>query len=59
MMMLKDVSPSDCPVSPPDGHLAFTACREGGTPLLVTHAASLSALTATRSVCQQREPKKG
>lgn len=27
-MMLKDVSPSECRVQPPDGHLALTACRD-------------------------------
>lgn len=48
MMMLKDVSPPDCLVQPPDGHLAFTACRDRGTPLPITHAASLFTVTATK-----------
>lgn len=48
MMMLKDVSPSDCLAQPPDGHLAFTACRDRGKALPITHAASLSVVSATR-----------
>lgn len=48
MMMLKNVSPSDCLIQPPDGHLAFTAYRDRGTSLPITHAASLFAVTATK-----------
>lgn len=59
MMMLKDVSPSGCPVQPPDGRLAFTACRHQGTALPITHAASLFPVTATQKCLPTKRTKEG
>lgn len=59
MMMLKDVSPSGCLVQPPDGRLAFTACRHRGTPLPIPHAASPFAVTATQECLPAKGTKEG
>lgn len=49
-------------VQPPDGHIAFTACftacRDWGTLLPITHAASLFAVTAMKECLPTKGTKK-